>query len=88
MRRNGTLPLARVKLLDAIAFEWEPFDNAWNKQLLAAIDLFKEGGNGGLHQSKAAEYGTNRWLKLQRDAEQAGKLSEARSKKLQAAALA
>ncbi len=71
----------RIKKLDELGFDWDPFHNAW-EQMYSALCEFKE-RNGHSNVSTATHQQLGSWVLAQRTKFNKGTLSEERITKLQ-----
>jgi len=80
---KGKLSKVRIRQLEEIGFEWDPFENAWH-QLFGELVAFKRReGHCAVPANSARNAPLARWAKKQQQIYSKGKLSAERVKKLE-----
>ena len=78
--KRGTLPVDRVRQLEAIGFEWECHDSQWLKQYKKLTAFYHERGRW----PKRGEGSLSTWCNTQRQARKNGRLTKERIRRLDA----
>lgn len=77
-RRQGTLPEARIRRLEAIDFDWEQQDSRWSRNFHLLKSFYEKEG----HWPKRGEGEVSAWCNTQRQARKNGTLTKERIRRL------
>lgn len=77
-RRQGTLPIARIRRLEAIGFDWEQQDSRWARNFHSVKSFYEKTGRW----PKRGEGEISAWCNTQRQARKNGVLAKERIRRL------
>ena len=78
-RKNGQLSEDKIRRLDEIGFDWEPFESLWEASFSALVEYKAEHGDTNVPQVRK---GLGDWVILQRQNRRLGQLSEEKNRRL------
>jgi hypothetical protein len=78
-KKNGELSLDRIALLDEVGFDWNPFDSQWEAMFKELMTYLSEHGHVNVPQRESA---LGRWVRVQRESVENGRITPVHKAKL------
>ena len=82
-RRKDRLAPERFRRLDAIRFDWDPIDNAWEDNFAALLAFHEEHNHVNVPAGWVKKLGLPRWISKQREDKRSGRLLAERAERLE-----